>query len=123
MKKIISQMTQNLLMALSTRSQYQEIREKFRQPVTDKGTILKTKPQSTQKDILSVCCDPLILAQQLTYIELVRHSFCVNYFVFHLLNIIILINMHFSKASLRASSVLIKKYQVLINNKTHYVHD
>ncbi|XP_037255725.1 ras-GEF domain-containing family member 1A isoform X3 [Falco biarmicus] len=73
-KKIISQMTQNLLMALSTRSQYQEIREKFRQPVTDKGTILKTKPQSTQKDILSVCCDPLILAQQLTYIELERVS-------------------------------------------------
>ncbi|KAM6091410.1 ras-GEF domain-containing family member 1A isoform 1-T1 [Spheniscus humboldti] len=73
-KKIISQMTQNLLMALSARSQYQEIREKFRQPVTDKGTILKTKPQSTQKDILSVCCDPLILAQQLTYIELERVS-------------------------------------------------
>ncbi|NWI31106.1 RGF1A protein, partial [Sula dactylatra] len=73
-KKIISQMTQNLLMALSARSQYQEIREKFRQPVSDKGTILKTKPQSTQKDILSVCCDPLILAQQLTYIELERVS-------------------------------------------------
>ncbi|NWX20725.1 RGF1A protein, partial [Aegotheles bennettii] len=73
-KKIISQMTQNLLMALSARSQYQEIREKFRQPATDKGTILKTKPQSTQKDILSVCCDPLILAQQLTYIELERVS-------------------------------------------------
>lgn len=75
MKKIISQMTQNLLMALSARSQYQEIKEKFRQPATDKGTILKTKPQSTQKDILSVCCDPLILAQQLTHIELVRHKF------------------------------------------------
>ncbi|XP_030309029.1 ras-GEF domain-containing family member 1A isoform X5 [Calypte anna] len=73
-KKIISQMTQNLLMALSARSQYQEIREKFRQPVTDKGTILKAKPQSTQKDILSICCDPLILAQQLTYIELERVS-------------------------------------------------
>ncbi|XP_010185001.1 PREDICTED: ras-GEF domain-containing family member 1A [Mesitornis unicolor] len=67
-------MTQNLLMALSARSQYQEIRERFRQPVTDKGTILKTKPQSTQKDILSVCCDPLILAQQLTYVELERVS-------------------------------------------------
>ncbi|XP_065407847.1 ras-GEF domain-containing family member 1A isoform X13 [Chrysemys picta bellii] len=73
-KKIISQMTQNLLMTLSARSQYQEIKEKFRQPVTDKGTILKNKPQSTQKDILSICCDPLILAQQLTHIELERVS-------------------------------------------------
>ncbi|XP_020657952.3 ras-GEF domain-containing family member 1A isoform X2 [Pogona vitticeps] len=73
-KKIISQMTQNLLMTLAARNQYQEIREKFRQPVTDKGTILKTKPQSSQKDILSVCCDPLVLAQQLTHIELERVS-------------------------------------------------
>lgn len=104
-------MTQNLLMALSARSQYQEIREKFRQPVTDKGTILKTKPQSTQKDILSVCCDPLILAQQLTYIELVR-LIGVESSVFFLLNIHILINMNLAMASLRASSVLIKKYQV-----------
>lgn len=70
-KKSISQMTQNVLLALSTRGQYQEIREKIRQPVTDKGTILKAKPQSAQKDILSVCGDPLVLAQQLTTIELV----------------------------------------------------
>ncbi|XP_071986840.1 ras-GEF domain-containing family member 1A isoform X1 [Engystomops pustulosus] len=71
-KKSISQMTQNVLLVLSTRGQYQEIREKIRQPVTDKGTILKAKPQSAQKDILSVCGDPLILAQQLTTIELER---------------------------------------------------
>lgn len=64
-------MMQNVLLALSTRGQYQEIREKIRQPVTDKGTILKAKAQSAQKDILSVCGDPLILAQQLTTIELV----------------------------------------------------
>lgn len=111
MKKIISQMTQNLLMALSARSQYQEIREKFRQPVTDKGTILKTKPQSTQKDILSVCCDPLILAQQLTYIELVR-LMGVEDSVFHLLNVHILVNVNFAMASLEDSSVLIKEHQV-----------
>nr|DBA15418.1 TPA: hypothetical protein GDO54_004632 [Pyxicephalus adspersus] len=71
-KKSISQMMQNVLLALSTRGQFQEIREKIRQPVTDKGTILKAKPQSAQKDILSVCGDPLILAQQLTTIELER---------------------------------------------------
>uniref|UniRef100_A0A8C5RIU6 RasGEF domain family member 1A n=1 Tax=Laticauda laticaudata TaxID=8630 RepID=A0A8C5RIU6_LATLA len=73
-KKIISQMTQELLMALAARNQYQEIREKFRQPVTDKGAVLKTKPQASQKDVLSVCCDPLVLAQQLTHIELERVS-------------------------------------------------
>ncbi|XP_026570292.1 ras-GEF domain-containing family member 1A isoform X1 [Pseudonaja textilis] len=73
-KKIISQMTQDLLMALAARNQYQEIREKFRQPVTDKGAVLKTKPQASQKDVLSVCCDPLVLAQQLTHIELERVS-------------------------------------------------
>ncbi|KAG8435020.1 hypothetical protein GDO86_013110 [Hymenochirus boettgeri] len=71
-KKSISQMTQNVLLTLSTRGQFQEIREKIRQPVCDKSTILKAKPQSSQKDILSVCSDPLILAQQLTTIELER---------------------------------------------------
>lgn len=70
-------MTQDLLMALAARNQYQEIREKFRQPVTDKGAILKTKPQASQKDVLSVCCDPLVLAQQLTHIELVSEPFLV----------------------------------------------
>ncbi|XP_027714850.1 ras-GEF domain-containing family member 1A isoform X4 [Vombatus ursinus] len=73
-KATITQMTQNLILSLTTRNQFQEIREKFRQPVTDKGTILKSKPQAAQKDILSVCCDPLILAQQLTHIELERVS-------------------------------------------------
>uniref|UniRef100_A0A6I8P1A2 RasGEF domain family member 1A n=1 Tax=Ornithorhynchus anatinus TaxID=9258 RepID=A0A6I8P1A2_ORNAN len=73
-KKIISQMTQNLLLSLAARNQFQEIREKFRQPAVDKGTILKAKPQAPQKDILSVCCDPLVLAQQLTHIELERVS-------------------------------------------------
>ncbi|KAL7990285.1 hypothetical protein Chor_013715 [Crotalus horridus] len=78
-KKIISQMTQELLMALAARNQYQEIREKFRQPGMDKGPILKTKPQSSQKDILSVCCDPLVLAQQLTHIELCRSDVTKTY--------------------------------------------
>lgn len=77
-------MTQNLLMALAARNQYLEIRDKFRQPVTDKGTILKAKPQSSQKDILSICCDPLILAQQLTHIELVSCSLMVCFFIFYL---------------------------------------
>uniref|UniRef100_G1S179 RasGEF domain family member 1A n=1 Tax=Nomascus leucogenys TaxID=61853 RepID=G1S179_NOMLE len=73
-KKAIAQMTQSLLLSLAARSQLQELREKLRPPAVDKGPILKTKPPAAQKDILGVCCDPLVLAQQLTHIELDRVS-------------------------------------------------
>lgn len=71
MKKAIGQMMQGLLLSLAARGQLQELREKFRTPAVDKGPILKAKPPATQKDILGICCDPLVLAQQLTHIELV----------------------------------------------------
>lgn len=70
-KKAIAQLTQSLLLSLAARSQLQELREKLRSPAVDKGPILKAKPPASQKDILGVCCDPLVLAQQLTHIELV----------------------------------------------------
>uniref|UniRef100_A0A8C9AE61 RasGEF domain family member 1A n=1 Tax=Prolemur simus TaxID=1328070 RepID=A0A8C9AE61_PROSS len=73
-KKAIAQMTQSLLLSLAARSQFQELREKLRPPAVDKGPVLKTKPPAAQKDILGVCCDPLVLAQQLTHIELDRVS-------------------------------------------------
>ncbi|OWK07811.1 RASGEF1A [Cervus elaphus hippelaphus] len=73
-KKAISQMTQSLLLSLAARSQLQELREKLRSPAMDKGPVLKAKPPAAQKDILGVCCDPLVLAQQLTHIELERVS-------------------------------------------------
>ncbi|XP_034518788.1 ras-GEF domain-containing family member 1A isoform X2 [Ailuropoda melanoleuca] len=73
-KKAIAQMTQSLLLSLAARSQLQELREKLRSPAMDKGSVLKAKPPATQKDILGVCCDPLVLAQQLTHIELERVS-------------------------------------------------
>ncbi|XP_032463376.1 ras-GEF domain-containing family member 1A isoform X3 [Phocoena sinus] len=73
-KKAIAQMTQSLLLSLAARSQLQELREKLRSPAMDKGPILKAKPPAAQKDILGVCCDPLVLAQQLTHIELERVS-------------------------------------------------
>lgn len=71
MKKAIAQLTQSLLLSLAARSQLQELREKLRPQAVDKGPILKAKPPASQKDILGVCCDPLVLAQQLTHIELV----------------------------------------------------
>nr|KAF6304262.1 RasGEF domain family member 1A [Myotis myotis] len=73
-KKAIAQLTQSLLLSLAARSQLQELREKLRSPAVDKGPILKAKPPASQKDILGVCCDPLVLAQQLTHIELERVS-------------------------------------------------
>lgn len=76
MKKAIAQMTQSLLLSLAARSQLQELREKLRSPAMDKGSVLKAKPPATQKDILGVCCDPLVLAQQLTHIELVSATAC-----------------------------------------------
>lgn len=69
-------MIQSLLLSLATRSQLQELREKLRPPAVDKGPVLKAKPPATQKDILGVCCDPLVLAQQLTHIELVSAAEC-----------------------------------------------
>lgn len=71
MKKAIGQMMQGLLLSLAARGQLQELQEKLRTPAVDKGPILKAKPPATQKDILGMCCDPLVLAQQLTHIELV----------------------------------------------------
>ncbi|EDL82723.1 rCG59355, partial [Rattus norvegicus] len=65
-KKAITQMIQSLLLSLAARSQLQELREKLRSPVVDKGPVLKAKPPAAQKDILGVCSDPLVLAQQLT---------------------------------------------------------
>jgi len=44
----------------------------------------------------------------------------VNYFIFHLLSINILINVYFAMASLEVSNVLIIKYQVM--NKTNQVY-
>lgn len=76
MKKAIAQMIQSLLLSLAARSQLQELREKLRSPVVDKGPILKAKPPAAQKDILGVCSDPLVLAQQLTHIELVSAAAC-----------------------------------------------
>ncbi|XP_035882563.1 ras-GEF domain-containing family member 1A [Phyllostomus discolor] len=73
-KKAIAQMTQNLLLSLAARSQFQELQERLCSPTVDKGPILKAKPATTQKDILGVCCDPMVLAQQLTHIELERVS-------------------------------------------------
>lgn len=64
-------MTQTLIRKLATHSQYEENLAKINSTVTDRLTVLKTKPQSIQRDILTICSDTFTLAQQLTHIELV----------------------------------------------------
>uniref|UniRef100_A0A672PAB5 RasGEF domain family member 1B n=1 Tax=Sinocyclocheilus grahami TaxID=75366 RepID=A0A672PAB5_SINGR len=74
-RKAVQQMTQTLIRKLTTLSQYEEALAKINSSVTDRLTVLKTKPQSIQRDILTICSDPFILAQQLTHIELERLSY------------------------------------------------
>lgn len=67
-------MIQSLIRKLAALSQYEEVLAKISSSSTDRLTVLKTKPQSIQRDIITVCSDPYTLAQQLTHIELVRLS-------------------------------------------------
>lgn len=72
-RKNVQQMMQCLIRKLAALSQYEEVLAKLSSTATDRLTVLKTKPQSIQRDIMTVCSDPYTLAQQLTHIELVRH--------------------------------------------------
>lgn len=64
-------MMQCLIRKLAALSQYEEVLAKISSTSTDRLTVLKTKPQSIQRDLITVCSDPYTLAQQLTHIELV----------------------------------------------------
>ncbi|XP_060688106.1 ras-GEF domain-containing family member 1B-A isoform X1 [Hemiscyllium ocellatum] len=73
-RNTMQQITQNLIQKLATLNQYEEVLSKLNATVTDRLTVLKTKPQSIQRDIVTICSDPYTLAQQLTHIELERLS-------------------------------------------------
>lgn len=64
-------MMQVLIRKLTIQSQYEENLAKISSTVPDRLIVLKTKPHSIQRDILSICSDTFTLAQQLTHIELV----------------------------------------------------
>ncbi|XP_035248159.1 ras-GEF domain-containing family member 1B-like isoform X1 [Anguilla anguilla] len=74
-RKAFHQMTQALIRKLTTLSQYEEVLAKLNATATDRMAVLKAKPLSIQRDILSICNDPFALAQQLTHIELERLSY------------------------------------------------
>ncbi|XP_029455994.1 ras-GEF domain-containing family member 1B isoform X2 [Rhinatrema bivittatum] len=74
-RKNIQQIIQNLLRKLAALSQYEEVIARINAQSTDRLHVLKTKPQSIQRDIMTVCSDPYTLAQQLTHIELDRLAY------------------------------------------------
>ncbi|XP_059844692.1 ras-GEF domain-containing family member 1B-A isoform X1 [Hypanus sabinus] len=73
-QKPVQQLTQKLIRKLATLNQYEEVLTKLNTSVSDRLTVLRTKPQSIQRDIVTICNDPYTLAQQLTHIELERLS-------------------------------------------------
>lgn len=73
-RKTVQQIIQNLIRKLAALSQYEELIAKINAQSADRMAILKSKPQSIQRDIISVCSDPYTLAQQLTHIELVSNG-------------------------------------------------
>ncbi|XP_028851072.1 ras-GEF domain-containing family member 1B-A isoform X1 [Denticeps clupeoides] len=74
-RKAVQQVTQGLIRKLTALSQYEEALAKINATLTDRLAVLKAKPQSIQRDVLSLCSDPFTLAQQLTHIELERLSY------------------------------------------------
>ncbi|XP_063166104.1 ras-GEF domain-containing family member 1B isoform X3 [Candoia aspera] len=74
-RKNVQQIIQSLIRKLASLSQYEEVLAKISATSTDRLTVLKTKPQAIQRDIITVCSDPYMLAQQLTHIELERLSY------------------------------------------------
>jgi len=73
--RAMQQMTQRLIKRLSALGQYEEAVAALNAVAQERPASLKSKQGSAQRsDILNVCDDPFILAQQLTHIELVRGS-------------------------------------------------
>uniref|UniRef100_A0A672Z5Z5 RasGEF domain family, member 1Bb n=1 Tax=Sphaeramia orbicularis TaxID=375764 RepID=A0A672Z5Z5_9TELE len=71
--RAMQQMTQRLIKRLSALGQYEEAVAALNNVANERPASLKTKQAPGQRnDVLSVCDDPFIMAQQLTHIELVR---------------------------------------------------
>ncbi|KAI4817112.1 hypothetical protein KUCAC02_009394 [Chaenocephalus aceratus] len=74
--RAMQQMTQRLIKRLSALGQYEEAVAALSAVALERPASLKTKQASGQRsDVMSVCDDPFIIAQQLTHIELDRLSF------------------------------------------------
>lgn len=70
--RAMQQMTQRLIKRLSALGQYEEAVAALNAAAMERPASLKSKQASAQRnDVLSLCDDPFVLAQQLTHIELV----------------------------------------------------
>lgn len=77
----MQQMTQRLIKRLSALGQYEEAVAALNAVAAERPASLKSKQASGQRsDVLSVCDDPFVLAQQLTHIELVRTCLLEQWF-------------------------------------------
>ncbi|XP_078532751.1 ras-GEF domain-containing family member 1B [Lissotriton helveticus] len=74
-RRSVQQIIQKVIRRLAALSQYEELIAKINAQATDRLTVLKTKPQAIQRDIITICSDPFTLAQQLTHIELERLAY------------------------------------------------
>ncbi len=71
--RAMQQMTQRLIKRLSALGQYEEAVAALNAVAMERPASLKSKQASGQRnDVMSICDDPFIIAQQLTHIELVR---------------------------------------------------
>ncbi|KAK7895565.1 hypothetical protein WMY93_020890 [Mugilogobius chulae] len=74
--RAMQQMTQRLIKRLSALGQYEEAVAALNNVAQERPASLKSKQAAGQRsDVLSVCDDAFVLAQQLTHIELDRLSF------------------------------------------------
>nr|XP_033783484.1 ras-GEF domain-containing family member 1C [Geotrypetes seraphini]XP_033783485.1 ras-GEF domain-containing family member 1C [Geotrypetes seraphini]XP_033783486.1 ras-GEF domain-containing family member 1C [Geotrypetes seraphini] len=70
----LRQLLQTLNQKLALPNQGEQSSVKVNGAISDQMVAFKSKPQSIQRDILSVCSDSYTLAQQLTHVELERLS-------------------------------------------------
>ncbi|XP_030624554.1 ras-GEF domain-containing family member 1B-B isoform X2 [Chanos chanos] len=75
-RRAMQKLIQRLLRKLTTLGQYEESLVTTNAAASEKPAALKAKQQSVRKDdVLSVCDDPFVLAQQLTHIEMEKLSY------------------------------------------------
>ncbi|XP_070543951.1 ras-GEF domain-containing family member 1B-like isoform X2 [Ptychodera flava] len=72
LRKGIGQLMQTLIRRLAMLEKYEEILAKVNAAAADRMHMLRANPAAFQTNIIEICPDPYVLAQQLTHIELER---------------------------------------------------
>ncbi|XP_006814037.1 ras-GEF domain-containing family member 1B-like [Saccoglossus kowalevskii] len=72
LRKSIGQLMQTLIRRLAMLEKYEEILAKVNAAAADRMHMLRANPAAFQTNVIEICPDPYIMAQQLTHIELER---------------------------------------------------